>query len=120
MEYTTYQDLLEYAGTKCDSFSLVWRSEFEFEKSAIKITEALKSYLISEVSTNKWPGTELMSGKALLRTYALNNKTLPLLKEVSEVYEWVAPKYPEDLAFYSKGKVVFSSVAHEGMAWFET
>lgn len=120
MKYTTYESLLKYAEKECDSFSLVWRHEFNFDKSAWDITEDLSPHLISEFPTNKWPGTEIFSGKALLRTYSLNQETISVLKKVSSVFEWVAPNFPEDLAFYNNGKVIFASVAHEGDAWFET
>jgi hypothetical protein len=120
IKYTNYQDLLKYADQECDTFSLVWRPEFNFENSAFKITEELAPYLISEKSTNKWPGTEVFGNKALLRTYQLNKESSNILKQVSSVFDWVAPKYPEDLAFYNNNKIMFASVAHEDMAWFET
>jgi hypothetical protein len=120
MKYSTYQDLLEYAESECDSFSLVWRSEFNFQKSAWDITDKLSKHLINELPVNKWPGTEIFDGKALLRTYSINAESIAILKSVSSVFDWLAPGYPEDLAFYKNENVVFVSIAHEGEAWFET
>ncbi len=120
MKYTTYQELLKFAEEECDSFSLVWRHEFKFKKSAWKITEELRPYLLSELPTNKWPGTEIFGSKALLRTYSINSASISILKRVSSIFDWIAPDYPEDLAIYRNEKVVFASVAHESEAWFET
>jgi hypothetical protein len=72
MKYSSYNDLIDYAEHECDSFSLVWRSEFNFNESALDTTEELKPHLINEVSTNKWPGTELFSGKAILSAMSQN------------------------------------------------
>lgn len=119
MKYTTYHNLLEFAEQICDSFSLIWRHEFNFEKSAWIITEELSPHLLIEISTNKWPGTEIFGGKALLRKYTLNPATISILKQVSSVFDWIAPNYPEDLAFYSNEKVIFASISHENEAWFE-
>jgi len=120
MKYTTYRDLLLYAAKESDSFSLVWRDSFEFRESAHDIAKRLSPYLLSESKTSKWPGTEVFGAEALLKIYAVNNNTISILSEVSCIYEWLAPKFPEDLAFYRKGKTIFASVAHEKMAWFET
>jgi hypothetical protein len=119
MKYTTYNDLLEFAEQECDTFSLVWRHEMKFKDSAWEVVEELQPYLISELPTNKWPGTEIFGGKALLRTYSVNPASIAILKRASSVFDWVAPNYPEDLALYINGKNVFASVAHESMAWFE-
>ena len=50
----------------------------------------------------------------------VNEETIELLRCVTSVFEFVAPNYPEDLAFYKGDKVIFSSVAHEVTATYET
>ena len=74
MKYTTYQELIKFAEKECDSFSLVWRHEFDFKDSAWKVEEDLQPHLKSEIPTNKWPGTENLKGAANVCTYSLNQK----------------------------------------------
>ena len=119
MKYTTYKALLEFALEAADSFSLVW-GNFSFDRSAYELIERLSSWIISDYSSSSWPGTELGGGKARVKTFEVNTETIEILKCVDSVFDFKAPKYPEDLAFYSNGKVIFASVAHEGEAWFET
>jgi len=118
-KYTSYQELLDYAKQEADSFSLVWRN-MAFDNSAFELIEKLSPWLISDYSSSSWPGTQLFGEKARVKTYRLNPNTISILKCFDSVFDFIAPKYPEDLAFY-KGKVVmFSSVSHEGEAWFES
>ena len=117
MKYTTYKELLDYAAQNADSFSLVWRN-MAFDQSAFDLLDELSPWLISDNSSHKWPGTELFSDKARVKKYEVNEKTMQILSVVSSVYDWIAPKYPEDLAFYKNNKAIFASVAHEGESWF--
>ena len=117
MKYTSYEELLEFALDKADKFSLVWRN-FAFDDSAFRLIEDLQPWLLSDYSSSSWPGTEISGEKARVKTYEVNPQTIELLKCVSSVFEWQAPKYPEDLAFYRDKEVLFGSVAHEGDAWF--
>ena len=119
-KYTTYEDLLDFAEEEFDSFSLVWRNDLSFNKSAWQVETDLRPHFISEFSTHKWPGTEIMGGKAMVRTYEVSSDSLSVLRRVSSVFDWLAPDYPEDLAFYKNNQLTFASVAHEGDAWFET
>ncbi len=113
-----YQSLLTRVSNEADEFSLVWREEFKFKQSALSIDMKLSPFLISEQKTSSWPGTELFGGLATLKKYSVSTESIALLKEVKNVYEWLAPKYPEDLAFYKNGKVLFWSIAHENEAGF--
>jgi len=113
-----YQSLLARAFNEADEFSLVWREEFKFQQSALSIDLKLSPFLISEQKTSSWPGTDLFGGFATLKKYSVSRESIALLNEVKSVYEWLAPKYPEDLAFYNNGKVLFWSIAHESEAGF--
>ncbi len=119
MKYTTYKTLLEFALDEADTFSLVW-GNFSFDSSAYELIEQLSPWIISDYSSCSWPGTELVGQKARVKTYEVNTETIEILKCVNSVFDFQAPQYPEDLAFYRNGQVVFASVAHEGEAWFET
>jgi hypothetical protein len=114
-----YEQLIHKAKGNYDSFSLVWRDQLDFNANSTKFEEALKQYLIKEFHTDEWPGTKIFGSKAKVRTYKVNSGSLALLSQLNNVFEFMSPNYPEDLAFYSKGQVKFASVAHEKDAWYE-
>ena len=115
----TYIDLLNFAASKCESFSLVWRDQFRFEKSAQEIRDALQPFLISNVRTDEWPGTKLIGHQAIVRRYRVSDESVKLLHPASGLYSWLEPNLPEDLAFYRPGdRVWLASIGHEQAAWF--
>lgn len=114
----SYEQILTRASKEADTFSLTWRPEFRFSKKAAQIEKKLKPYQRNEQITSSWPGTDLTGGTALVRTYSLNEATVAVLSQVPGIFSWLAPHYPEDLAFYKNGAVVFWSVAHEEEAGF--
>jgi len=114
-----YKEILQRALIESDEFSLVWRHEFEYKNSADSIRKKLSEFLISEALTSSWPGTDLIGAVATVRKYRVSIESIAILHSVNSVYAWIAPKYPEDLAFYKNGKVIFWSIAHENEAGFE-
>ena len=115
----TYIDLLNFAASRCESFSLVWRDQFTFEQSAYEIKHELKPFLISNVKTDEWPGTKLIGHAAIVRRYRIADESVKLLHSAGSLYSWLQPNLPEDLAFYALGgKVWLSSISHEQDAWF--
>ncbi len=114
----TYKALLKFAVAHCQSFSLVWRYKMRLKPAEDEMFAALAPFLISERDTKKWPGTELLSGKATIRHYKVAPQVLPVLYRADSLYSWQHPKLPEDLAFYlPNGENWLASVAHEKMAW---
>ena len=115
----TYIDLLNFAAARCESFSLVWRKQFQFESSAHQVANSLKPFLISNVRTDEWLGTKLIGHEAIVRQYRTTDKSIKILGSLSGLYSWLQPKFPEDLAFYSTGNVGWlASISHERDAWF--
>jgi hypothetical protein len=115
----TYFDLLDFAASRCESFSLVWIGQFQFDKSAYEIKHALKPFLLSNVRTDEWPGTKLVGHEAIVRRYRVSPESVKLLQKAEGLYSWLRPTLPEDLAFYDSGEVVWlASIGHEGEAWF--
>ena len=114
-----YEQLLTKALKEFDSFSLVWRESDRFKDEAKKFTKRLEPYLISKIRTNRWPGTKIRGGKAIVRTYKVCPESISELRVVSDVFAWLPPYLPEDLAFYKNDKVVFTSIAHERIASFD-
>jgi len=115
----TYIDLLNFAASRCQSFSLVWRDQFHFEQSAYDIKHDLKPFLISNDRTNEWPGTTLIGHEAIVRKYRVANESIKLLQISAGLYGWHQPRLPEDLAFYDfDNRTWLASISHEGQAWF--
>jgi hypothetical protein len=114
-----YEQLLSTARANFDSFSLVWQDQFKFNESAAEFEKLLEQFLVNEQYTDEWPGTKIFGAKARVKTYKVNSGSLSVLSQVKNVFEFVCPNYPEDLAFYYKGRVKFTSIAHEGEAWYE-
>lgn len=114
----TYIDLLNFAASRCDSFSLVWNAQPRWENSAKEMKQALKPFLVSNLRTDEWPGTRLIGGTALVRRYQVSDESVKLLQKVGGLYSWLQPKLPEDLAFYTGEVVWLASISHEQEAWF--
>ena len=114
-----YLELLDWALENSSSFSFVWRKGFKFEKSAKTLKKKLKTYLEQTEITDNWPGTKVLGiPEDKVRFYETNKKSIEILKEVKSLFKWLAPKYPEDLAFYYNNMPIFGSVSHEKMAFF--
>ena len=96
----TYIDLLNFAASRCDSFSLVWRDQFIFEQSAYEVKQALKPFRVTNVKTDEWPGTKLIGHEAIVRRYRVEEESVKLLHIAGSLYSWLQPQLPEDLAFY--------------------
>ena len=116
-----YQRLIDFAQIQCTEFSLVWRDDLGNKRKEDEIAKKLEQFVISDIDTNKWPGTEILKGTANVCTYTLNQKSAKVLRIAKRLYQWEAPDFPEDLAFYiEKGQIWLGSVAHEHMGWLNT
>jgi hypothetical protein len=109
--------LIDWAIKKSSTFSIVWATSFKFKKSAKRVEKQLKPFLEKTEFTNSWPGTT-QSGPAdtKIQFYKVTKKSAKVLKKVGSIFKWIAPEFPEDIAFYDKKhKPVLGSVAHEKM-----
>ncbi len=79
-KYTTYEDLLEFALNEADSFSLVWRN-FAFDQSAFDFVDSLSPWLRSDFSSSNWPGTQLYSERARVKSYEVNGNTITVTSD---------------------------------------
>jgi hypothetical protein len=114
----TYSRLIDIAQTQCTRFSLVWRNDRRNKRHQSELGRRLKPFVLSDIITNEWPGTWTFPYAHNLCTYELSQETATALKMVEGLYDWLAPDFPEDLAFYvEKGEVWLTSVAHECMGW---
>jgi len=110
----TYLGLLQFAQRQNSLFSLVWRDQHEFVRSALAVEIALRPDLVREKQTDQWPGTRLLGHLATVRLYQLSPSALSVLAEAKSLFAWVAPNRPEDLAFYvEEDKPWLGSISHE-------
>jgi hypothetical protein len=109
-----YRTLLAFAEAHSERFSLTWQRQLAFDAAAASIEVALKPFLIEEVETLTWPGTELLGPTAVVRTYRVVSRSMEVLAGAGRLYAWQAPQRPEDLAFYAAdGRCWLGSTAHE-------
>jgi hypothetical protein len=85
-----------------------------FDATAAAIEVDLRPFLVQEVETSEWPGTQLLGHSALIRTYRVSPKCTQVLAGAGGLYAWLSPQRPEDLAFYTAdGHCWLGTVAHE-------
>ena len=115
----TYAGIVTLASEVCASFSLVWRDQLPFGRSARSIAQELRGDLIREERTDEWPGTKLLGHQATVRHYRVAQSSMRVLERAGSLYAWLSPDRPEDLAFYlADGSTWLASIAHEREAWF--
>lgn len=115
-----YSEVLALAAERCVTFCLTWRDEISYDPSADELARALKPFIIREERTDRWPGTILMGSLATVRHYHLTPDSLRPLQGPASLYAWRAPQLPEDIAFYTAGRVVWlTTMSREGYAWFD-
>lgn len=115
-EYFTF---LECMKSVSDEFSLTVRDSFEHNVEESKLLNRLTRFLIQEKRTNFWPGTELCSDTARVFKYRTTEDSINSLFIVRSPWELIDPEFPEDLAFYKKGSVIFESISHENLAFLK-
>lgn len=114
----TYKALLSFAVSRCESFSLIWRYRLSSKNVTDNILNSLGPFLVTEEETREWPGTQLLKAKATIRHYQCTPEVLPILYSINGLYQWLHPKYPEDLVFYLKnGESWLTSISHERESW---
>ena len=114
-----YAALLRVCAQLAVHFTLIERSGLEFGREATQVLGDLASYLVSEAEVKEWPGTRLLTEKALLRRFTVNGESMSILRRsVDGLFEWRQPNRPEDLVFWRNGEsAVLVSIAHEKDAY---
>lgn len=117
-----YTDFLDTALDWFAFFSLVWRDTSSFDDSAVQIRRDLDRHETNRRRTSHWPGTYICrtakTPQATLISYRLDIASRQVLARPGSLAAWLAPLYPEDLAFYqSDGRLAFATSTHECMAW---
>lgn len=116
----TYKKLLSLIFQKCSEFSLVWRNQLNFEKSAYEIEKKLKPFLKESYESDEWPGTKLYGSKGVVRKYRVTKDSFVVLLTVDGFYSWLSPKFPEDITFYKRdGNPWLVTITHEREAYIQ-
>lgn len=112
----TYRMLMKVLCSYSDKFYFITRKELNYQQ---EILVQFGPHLIETYKTKKWAGTETTGPAATVFVIASNEETYALLvKFASSLYDWVAPKLPEDLSFIKNDFTWFSCTTHEECASF--
>lgn len=132
---TTYQKLIEYASTKCDAVMFVtkpWHyengrspeQEHKLRSTIDYFEEQLRGDFLKKRTNDQWVVNMERSGIPALSDdgfgvyfYNFSDKTKEYLLYNRDLYEWLNPDYPEDLAFFEDGYCWLYSVAHEQLCF---
>lgn len=113
-----YRQLMTVLAESQSFFSLVQRRELGFRAEQSDIAIALAPLEVSRAYVKHWPGTELIRHKATVVLYRLTPDAVAPLLVPNALFNWRAPHFPEDLAFYdARKRCTFASVSHEREAW---
>lgn len=116
MKYTIDYLISNFSGNDTQ-FSFVWRDDLDFNESSKQFESVLRPFLVNEDRVSEWPGTELEEVSATIRYYKLCEGSANILKKFSTPAVFLSPDYPEDLAFYRNGELVYGSCSHEKFEW---
>jgi hypothetical protein len=115
-----YRGILNYALKPCSMALVVVRPDISLTVQASQVIEQLKPFMQTTDEASEWPGTQLLSGTAIVYCFAYNAKTATILQNHSaRLFQWVQPDLPEDLCLLkSIDRPWLVSIAHEGDGYF--
>lgn len=115
----SYSELITTAFRECATFSLVSRPGVPMSEGGVDTLRKLAPFLVDQLSSSEWPGTVLLGHTAVVRHYETHLDAMPSVLRVGRLYAWVAPSFPEDIAFYTSDRTVWlGSSSHEAFAFF--
>lgn len=116
-DYTRFLDqaLIAFA-----YFTLVWRDAAEFDDTAFNVRKDLARHQTNRRRAGHWPGTYISAKapQATIISYRLDAAARRVLARPGSLFAWLAPAYPEDLAFYQRdGRLAFATCTRDRLAW---
>ncbi|MEK3889876.1 hypothetical protein [Bacillus sp. FSL K6-3431] len=112
----TYRQLIKILCNYSDMFYFVTRKELRYDQ---EILAKFEPYTIETYQTKKWANTETEGPAATVYVIEANLNTCRLLQQSAKtLYDWVAPKLPEDLTFMKNNFAWFSCTTHEEFGGF--
>ena len=122
-----YEDLVRYASKRCDAVMFVFckvpfRGEklMELEETKSKVKKELEKSFLKDREGNEWVytgtyypwvGNKKMGSNILF--YKFDEDLVEFLLKNDNLYNWLNPDFPEDIAFFKDGYCWLYSVAHE-------
>jgi hypothetical protein len=102
-------------------FSLVWRDGLKFDDRAIEMRRDLDRYETNRRRVSHWAGTRVFKAAGPIATiisFRICEESRGVLKRPGSLFAWIAPAFPEDIAFYKHdGELAFASCTHDRLAW---
>lgn len=118
-----YRLLLDFCANRCAEYSVVINKRALPSQEAFEFLEQAKPFLLSEKQQPSWPGGGTLEpvATATVAYIRVCVESISLLKKASDdLYDWVHPFLPEDLAFYrADGSVMLAVIGHEQAAFLE-
>lgn len=112
----SYMSLIDLLCVHSDTFYFVTRKELDYD---MEIIEQFQPYVIEQYKTKEWASTRTSGPAATVYKIEVCPQARRLLKKfANSLYDWVAPKLPEDLTFIKNNFVWFFSSSHEEFAHF--
>lgn len=113
---TTYNALIQTLCDHSDSFYFITRAEFKYDEAVLA---QFAPHVLHTYKTQKWETTTITGKAATAYVIEANADTCALLQQhASSLYDWVAPKLPEDLTFTKNDFHWFTCCTHEKFAMF--
>lgn len=111
-----YKGLIDLLCAHSDTFYFVTRKELNYD---MEIIDQFQPYMIEQYKTKEWASTKTSGPAATVYKIEVCPQTCRLLKKLANsLYDWVAPKLPEDLTFLKNNFVWFFACSHEEFAHF--
>ena len=111
-----YCRLISFLCRHSDRFYFVTRKELICDPAAL---ERFMPYVARQYKSKTWAGTQTKGPAATIYEMEVGDGTCRLLQEsANSLYEWTAPRLPEDLTFIKNGFTWFSCTTHEETAGF--
>lgn len=125
----TYKNLIEYSFKKCNVVMFVTKKWGLDELDVNKLNDTMNNLevnfrksLITKINRPFWVFTECFNCKYSedefnnlfnVYFYKFSDELKDYLLSNRDLYKWLNPKYPEDIAFFKDGICWLYSVAHE-------
>lgn len=119
-----YKKFMSFAFEKSDAALLVYQSYGRpFKRRIQEIRSRLKPFLLSTRNNAKmkknadgfeWPGTVTWNESLMhVCVYRLSPEVREYILSANDLFDWMYPERPEDIAFFSNGECWLSTTAHE-------
>lgn len=120
-----YKKVVSFALANSDAVMLIFQSYGRpFKKRIKEIRHSLKPFRIASRTNHKmkgngfeWPGTVSWDDNSLIHAdvYRLAPEVEEYILSAEDIYSWIYPDRPEDIAFFDKGECWLSTTAHEAL-----